>query len=93
MTRSMILLLLVVLLGWLQYRLWVGQGSLQELHQLNRAVERQSAEIAALQARNQDLRAEVDDLREGRDAVEERARSDLGMIRKKETFFLVVEEE
>ena len=93
MTRSFILLLLVVLLGWLQYRLWVGQGSLQELHQLHRAVDRQSAEVVELQARNQDLRAEVDDLREGRDAVEERARSDLGMIRKKETFFLVVEEE
>jgi cell division protein FtsB len=93
MTRSLVLLILVVLLGWLQYRLWVGQGSLQELHQLHRAVDRQSAEVVELQARNQDLRAEVDDLREGRDAVEERARSDLGMIRKKETFFLVVEEE
>ena len=93
MTRSLVLLILVVLLGWLQYRLWVGPGSLQELHQLHRAVDRQSTEIVGLQARNQDLRAEVDDLREGRDAVEERARSDLGMIRKKETFFLVVEEE
>jgi cell division protein FtsB len=93
MTRSLILLILVVLLGWLQYRLWVGQGSLQELHQLNQAVDRQSTGIVDLQARNQDLRAEVDDLREGRDPVEERARSDLGMIRKKETFFLVVEEE
>jgi cell division protein FtsB len=93
MTRSLVLLILVVLLGWLQYRLWGGQGSLQELHQLHLAVDRQSAEVVELQARNQDLRAEVDDLREGRDAVEERARSDLGMIRKKETFFLVVEEE
>ena len=93
MTRSLVLLILVVLFGWLQYRLWVGQGSLQELHQLRQAVDRQRADIVELQARNQDLRAEVDDLREGRDAVEERARSDLGMIKKEETFFLVVEEE
>ena len=93
MARSLILLLLVVLLGWLQYRLWLGQGSLQEHHQLALAVDTQIDEVNELRARNVDLRAEVDDLREGKQAVEERARSDLGMIRKHETFFLVVEKE
>jgi len=93
MARSLIILSLVVLLGWLQYRLWLGQGSLQEYHQLDLAVEARSSEINAMRERNEDLRAEVDDLREGKQAMEERARTDLGMIKKDETFFLVVEKE
>lgn len=93
MARSVITLLLVVLFGWLQYRLWLGQGSLQELHQLEQAVDERSAEINTMRERNEALRAEVEDLREGKQAMEERARSDLGMIKKDETFFLVVEKE
>lgn len=93
MPRTLLLMLLLLLLGWLQYRLWIGQGSLQEVHQLRLAVERQTVELTEQQARNRDLAAEVEDLREGKAAVEERGRSDLGMIRKGETFFLIVEEE
>ena len=93
MARSLLTVLLVVLLGWLQYRLWLGQGSLQEYHQLDLAVDSRSAEINARRERNKHLRAEVDDLREGKQAMEERARTDLGMIKKGETFFLVVEKE
>lgn len=93
MTRSLIIVLLVVLFGWLQYRLWLGQGSLQEYHQLDLAVHARRAEINAMRERNEGLRAEVDDLREGKQAMEERARTDLGMIKKDETFFLVVEKE
>lgn len=93
MARSVITLLLVVLFGWLQYRLWLGQGSLQELHQLEQAVDARSTEINTMRERNEALRAEVEDLREGKQAMEERARSDLGMIKKDETFFLVVEKE
>lgn len=93
MSRTVIVTLLLLLLGWLQYRLWIGQGSLQELHQLQLVVDRRSAEVIAQQARNRDLAAEVEDLRQGKAAVEERGRSDLGMIREQETFFLVVEEE
>ena len=93
MARSLLTVLLVVLLGWLQYRLWLGQGSLQEYHQLDLAVDSRSAEINAMRERNGGLRAEVDDLREGKQAMEERARTDLGMIKKDETFFLVVEKE
>ena len=87
------MLSLMVLLGCLQYRLWLGQGSLQEHHQLELAVDVQVAQVNALQARNADMRAEVDELRQGGEAIEERARTDLGMIRKNETFFLVVEKE
>jgi cell division protein FtsB len=93
MARSLIILLLVALLGGLQYRLWLGQGSLQEYHQLDLALDARRAELKALRQRNQDLRAEVDDLRQGKQAMEERARTDLGMIKQDETFFLVVEKE
>lgn len=93
MARLVITLLLVVLFGWLQYRLWLGQGSLQEHHQLEQAVAARSAEINTMRERNEALRAEVDDLREGKQAMEERARTDLGMVKQGETFFLVVEQE
>lgn len=93
MSRGFILLLLLASLGWLQYRLWLGQGSLQEHHQLQLAVDEQVDEVNRLRERNIDLRAEVADLDEGKQAVEERARSDLGMIKQGETFYLVVEKE
>ena len=93
MTRLLLLALLLALLLGLQYRLWIGEGSLQELNQLDRAVSAQSAEVAMLQARNRGLRAEVVDLQHEGEAVEERARAELGMIKKQETFFLVVKED
>ncbi|WP_295400353.1 cell division protein FtsB [uncultured Thiocystis sp.] len=82
---------LIVLLGALQYRLWVGQGSLAELHALKQEIAFQEAEIARLMARNQQLQAEVADLGEGQEALEERARSELGMIKAGEIFIQVIE--
>lgn len=84
--------LLVVLLIYLQYRLWVGDGSLAEVWRLRGAVAEQQAENARLQERNQALDAEVRDLKEGLEAVEERARSELGMIREGEVFYQIVED-
>jgi len=84
--------LLMVLLVYLQYRLWVGDGSLAEVWRLRGAVAEQRAENARLQERNQALDAEVRDLKEGLEAVEERARSELGMIREGEVFYQIVEE-
>ncbi|WP_297528979.1 cell division protein FtsB [Thiohalobacter sp.] len=84
--------LLVALLIYLQYRLWVGDGSLAEVWRLRGAVAEQRAENARLQERNQALDAEVRDLKEGLEAVEERARSELGMIREGEVFYQIVEE-
>jgi cell division protein FtsB len=78
----------VVLL--LQYRLWLSQEGLQELTRLELAVEKQKAENAAAVSRNAELAAEVRDLKKGVTALEERARSDLGMIANNETFFQVV---
>ena len=71
---------LVLLLGWLQYRLWVGEGSLAEVHGLRAEIAAQQAEIERLRARNRVLEAEVQDLQTGADALEERARSELGWL-------------
>jgi cell division protein FtsB len=81
-------LLAVVLL--LQYRLWLSGDGVHELTRLSDAVERQKAENAELVERNRQLAAEVTDLKAGLSAIEERARSDLGMIGRNETFYQVV---
>ena len=78
----------VVLL--LQYRLWMSHEGVQELSRLELAVEKQKAENTALVGRNAELAAEVRDLKKGVTALEERARSDLGMIASNETFYQVV---
>lgn len=80
------------LLLLLQYSLWFGNGGLLRVWQLNRAVAEQQAENSKLKERNEALEAEVRDLKQGEEAIEERARTDLGMIKKDETFFQVVEE-
>lgn len=82
---------LVILLLVLQYRLWVGEGSFAEVVSLQRDIEAQQAELERLRARNQALQAEVDSLKNDLEAVEERARSDLGMIREDEVFLQVLE--
>jgi cell division protein FtsB len=82
---------LLLLLLWLQYRLWVGEGSLAEVNALRTEIAAQKDEIAQMQARNDALEAEVQDLREGLDALEERARSELGMIKEGEVFLQVIE--
>jgi cell division protein FtsB len=87
----LLIVLLVVLVGFLQYRLWVGEGSLAEVHSLQREIAAQEAELERLTARNRELQAEVDDLRTGLDALEERARGELGMIKPGETFLQVIE--
>lgn len=81
-------LLVVVLL--LQYRLWLSGDGVHELSRLSTAVDRQKDENAELSARNQQLVAEVADLKAGMAAIEERARSELGMIGRNETFYQVV---
>ena len=87
--RIVIALLLVVLL-LLQFKLWLGEGGYRDIHSLEQRVEQQEAENQALLERNRALQAEVEDLRERMDAVEERARSELGLIGKGEEFYQVV---
>ncbi len=81
--------LLVAVLA-LQYRLWVSPNGVRDLWRTEAAIDAQRAENEELQRRNQRLAAEVRDLKEGRAAIEERARTDLGMIGEGETFFQVV---
>jgi len=84
-------LVLLVLLVVLQMRLWKGEGSWTAEQELKVQVEEQRAENAKLKERNAALAAEVEDLKTGETAVEERARSELGMVKPGETFYRVVE--
>ena len=86
-----LVILLVLLLVYLQYKLWFGGGSLQDVWQLHQDVEFQRLENIELRERNAALEAEVKDLRQGFDAIEEHAREDLGMVKEGETFYQVVE--
>src|SRR3954470_15179853 len=81
-------LLTVVLL--LQYRLWLSGDGVRELARLSEAVERQKSDNEEAADRNQQLVAEVTDLKAGMAAIEGRARSELGMIGRNETFYQVV---
>lgn len=74
-------------MAMLSYRLLFGDGSLQELSRLNEELRDARSELVRMQNRNQGLRGEVDDLKTGLDAVEERARVELGMIGNDETFY------
>lgn len=85
MRRIHIILAAVILL--LQYPLWFGKGGWLKVWELNRELEAQRQENQKMQARNAVMDAEVRDLKQGTDAIEERARSDLGMIKPGETYF------
>lgn len=82
--------LLAVVLVLLQYRLWLSENGVRESVHLRAAVAAQRAENEELSRRNAQLAAEVIDLRKGTAALEERARNDLGMIGRAETFYQVV---
>jgi len=90
---KLLLVILVVLLIALQFRLWTGEGSIAEISAYDEKIASQSAENQTLQQRNEALLQEVADLKTGLDSIEERARDELGMIKKGETFFLIVEED
>jgi len=90
LARLLALALLVLLLA-LQWRLWEGEGGRKEVEALRVTVEKQRKENAALQVRNEALSAEVEDLRAGEAAIEERARAELGMIKPGEVFYRIVE--
>lgn len=87
-----LLLLLALLLAGLQYTLWLGSGGEREVAGLRQQVATQQAENLRLHERNDALAAEVEDLKSGEAAVEERARSELGMVKPGETFYRVVED-
>jgi cell division protein FtsB len=85
-----LLIISLVLLGLLQYRFWFGEGGMREVTRLEAEIVEQRTENEALRERNRTLAAEVQDLKKGTIAIEERARTDLGMVGKGETFYQVV---
>jgi cell division protein FtsB len=85
-------LIFVVLIALLQYPLWLGKGSWLRVWDLNRQISEQQEKNNMLNARNETLNAEVLDLKSGRAAVEERARSELGMIKQDEVFYQVIDQ-
>jgi cell division protein FtsB len=90
MALRIIAAVLLVLVLALQYRLWVSPNGMRDLWRTEKAIEAQTQENERLAERNRTLAAEVRDLKEGRAAIEERARTDLGMVGGNETFFQVV---
>lgn len=88
----LIIIVLMLLLLALQYPLWLGSGSVVSVWHLKKEIESQKQENARLQERNNALQAEVRDLKHGLQAIEERARSELGMIKPDETFHQLMED-
>jgi len=88
--RYVALLLLILLLA-LEVKLWTGEWSMREVWRLRQRVAEQKEENLRLKQRNEALSAEVQDLKNGSEAIEERARSELGLVKPGETFYQVVE--
>lgn len=87
---KVIALVLTLMLFSLQYKLWAGEGSFVSLWQLGSKIESQVLANNKIRKRNQVLEAEVKDLKIGMNAIEERARIELGMIKQGETFYQVI---
>jgi cell division protein FtsB len=85
-------LVFAVLILALQYPMWLGKGGWLRVRELDRQVDAQKRVNIELQARNAKLDADVRDLKQGLEAIEERARSELGMIRQDEVFFQLPQE-
>ena len=89
---KLVTLILVVLIAALQYPLWLGKGSWLRVWEVDRQLREQTLANQKLQSRNAALDAEVRDLKQGIEAIEERARSELGMIKQDEIFFQILED-
>lgn len=85
-------LLLLLLLLVLQYQLWLSDGGYRKLLRMQRSVEQLQEENRTLSERNRLLAIEVEDLKEGQEAIEERARKELGLIRDGETFYMSIDD-
>ena len=85
------LIILMVLLAWLQFRLWVGEGSLAHQFELDTQIDEQRDENQRLKRRNEKVAQEVESLKTNLESIEEKARTDLGMIKEGEIFYLVID--
>jgi len=91
-TFKVSVLSLTALLIYLQVNLWVGEGSIANVWNLKKEQSRRVEKNQQLMERNATMAAEVKNLKSGLDAIEERARMELGMIKKDETFYLIIDE-
>lgn len=89
MRRALVVLLICGLL-YLQFVLWVGKGGVRDVRDMREKIAQEQAEITTLKERNLGLAAEVLDLKEGLDAIEERARSEMGMVKEDEVFYQII---
>jgi cell division protein FtsB len=89
---KLLIAIIILLIIHLQYRLWVGDGSVAEIKEYQARLEKIKEQGKEKKERNEALYAEIEDLRKGQEAIEERARDELGMIKENETFFQVIEE-
>jgi cell division protein FtsB len=88
---KILLSIIILLVALLQYRLWYGDGGIEEINAYQKRLDDLKEQVEEKRARNEALYAEVEDLRKGQEALEERARDELGMIKEGETFFQVLE--
>jgi cell division protein FtsB len=88
-----VIAILIVLLLMLQYKIWLGDGGIPKILSLQEELDLVQQQVDGLQERNQALNAEVQDLKKGLHAIEERARSELGMIGKDEIYYQVISSE
>ncbi|MFQ3198175.1 MAG: cell division protein FtsB [Paraglaciecola sp.] len=86
-------LLLIALLAALQYRLWFGKNSVPQYITMQQEVSEQALQNASLEQRNNLLKADINDLEIGLEAIEERARNELGLIKQGETFYRILPNE
>ena len=86
MAKRIVPLILLLLLVVFQAQLWSGRGSVHNVRELERRLEEQQAQNAEIRAANEQLAAEVRDLKEGLEMVEEKARQELGMVKPNEIF-------
>lgn len=86
-------LLLIVLIGWLQYSLWLGKNGMHDHARVEDDLAVQQDNNAKLKSRNARLFAEINDLKSGQGAIEERARNELGMIKPGESFYRIIPEQ
>jgi len=91
--RRILIVVLVFLLAGLQSRLWLGEGSFAHANTLQDKVTRRVADNTIRAQRNKILRAEIIELKSGLESIEEKARSEFGLIKEGETFFLLVDDE
>lgn len=87
---KIIAFVLLALVLWLQYKVWLQDGGIPEVIELKQEVKAEKKQVKSLKERNASLDAEVNDLKKGLDAIEERARSEMGMIKDGEVYYQVI---